>query len=226
MSHILIAEDHAPISSFVDSGLRAAGYRTTVVADGGTAYLMASQGDFDLVILDIGLPEVNGFEVLERLRAMGSTVPVIILTARDSVIDTVAGLEGGASDYVTKPFQFAELLARVRLRLKESSNQPTAAPHVVEGAGLRLDLRSRRVKVDSKQIDLTAREFSLVEVFIMHPDQVLSREQLLGHVWGVDFDPGSNVVEVCVRTVRRKIGAERIETVRGMGYRLRDPGPR
>lgn len=222
MSHILIAEDHAPISSFVESGLRAAGYQTTVVADGATAYLMASQGGFDLVILDIGLPDLDGFEVLDRLRKAGKTVPVIILTARDSVIDTVAGLEGGASDYVTKPFQFAELLARIRLRLKEHTGQPAAAAHLLEGAGLALDLRSRRVKVGDRQIDLTAREFSLLEVFMMHPDQVLSREQLLGHVWGVDFDPGSNVVEVCVRTVRRKIGAERIETVRGMGYRLRN----
>lgn len=224
MSHILIAEDHAPISSFVESGLRAAGYQTTVVADGATAYLMASQGDFDLVILDIGLPQLDGFEVLDRLRTAGKTVPVIILTARDSVIDTVAGLEGGASDYVTKPFQFAELLARVRLRLKEHSGQPATTAHILEAAGLTLDLRSRRVGVGDRQIDLTAREFSLLEVFMMHPDQVLSREQLLGHVWGVDFDPGSNVVEVCVRTVRRKIGAARIETVRGMGYRLRYPG--
>lgn len=222
MSHILIAEDHAPISSFVDSGLQAAGYQTQVVADGATAYLLAKAGGFDLVILDIGLPELDGFEVLKRLRAADCHVPVIVLTARDSVIDTVAALEGGASDYVTKPFQFAELLARVRLRLREHTAQPTNPAHVLEGAGLTLDLRSRRVKVGDREIDLTAREFSLVEVFVMHPEQVLSREQLLGHVWGMDFDPGSNVVEVCVRTVRRKIGAERIETVRGMGYRLRD----
>lgn len=226
MSLILIAEDHAPISSFVESGLKAAGYGTTVVTDGATAYLMAHSGGFDLLILDIGLPELDGFEVLRRLRETGSDVPVIILTARDSVIDTVAGLEGGASDYVTKPFQFAELLARVRLRLKEHAPQPkpSSAAHVLEGAGLSLDLRSRRVRVGDRQVDLTAREFSFLEVFIRHPEQVLSREQLLGHVWGIDFDPGSNVVEVCVRTVRRKIGADRIETVRGMGYRLRDPG--
>lgn len=221
MSHILIAEDHAPISSFVESGLKAAGYGTTVVTDGATALLMAKTGAFDLVILDIGLPELDGFEVLKELRSAGASVPVIILTARDSVIDTVAGLEGGASDYVTKPFQFAELLARVRLRLREHSPQPAAAAHVLEGAGLALDLRSRRVTAGNQQIDLTAREFALLEVFMMHPEQVLSREQLLGHVWGMDFDPGSNVVEVCVRTVRRKIGPGRIETVRGMGYRLR-----
>ncbi|MDO5498358.1 MAG: response regulator transcription factor [Propionibacteriaceae bacterium] len=221
MSQILIAEDHAPISSFVESGLRAAGYGTTVVIDGETALLLAKSGAFDLMILDIGLPGIDGFEVLRELREAGAAIPVIILTARDSVMDTVAGLEGGASDYVTKPFQFAELLARVRLRLREHSPQPTIAAHVLEGAGLVLDLRSRRVTVGDQQIDLTAREFSLLEVFMMHPEQVLSREQLLGHVWGMDFDPGSNVVEVCVRTVRRKIGAQRIETVRGMGYRLR-----
>lgn len=222
MSHILIAEDHAPIASFVEGGLQAAGYSTTTVADGMSAYLMAKNGGFDLIILDIGLPEMDGFQVLERLRKDGNSVPVIILTARDSVIDTVAGLEGGASDYVTKPFQFAELLARVRLRLKEHSGLPASPAHVLEAAGLVLDLRSRRVRVDEDRVDLTAREFSLLEVFMLHPDQVLSREQLLGHVWGVDFDPGSNVVEVCVRTVRRKIGPQRIETVRGMGYRLRE----
>ncbi|XVX19945.1 response regulator transcription factor [Actinomycetota bacterium] len=220
MSHILIAEDHARISSFIEKGLRAAGFGTTVVEDGQTALLMARTDAFDLVILDIGLPVLDGFEVLRQLREAGSAVPVIILTARDSVTDTVAGLEGGANDYVTKPFQFAELLARVRLRLR-SGSEPAQATPAISKAGLTLDLRTRRVEVDGEQVDLTAREFALLEVLMEHHQQVLSREQLLGHVWGIDFDPSSNVVDVFIRTLRRKIGAERIETVRRAGYRLR-----
>lgn len=220
MSTILIAEDTPTIASFVDKGLRAAGYQCQIVGDGPTALLMAASGAFDLMILDIGLPGMDGFEVLGQLRERGSRMPVVILTARDSVIDTVAGLEGGANDYVTKPFQFAELLARVRLRLAEPGPAGGSTGHELEAGGLRLDLRSRKVLVDDEWVSLTAREFSLLEVFMNHPDQVLSREQLLGMVWSMDFDPSSNVVDVFVRTLRGKVGAARIETVRGMGYRL------
>lgn len=221
MSHILIAEDNPQIASFIDKGLRAAGYQTEIAADGKTALLLASHGGFDLVVLDIGLPQMDGFEVLEQLRGQGNPVPVIILTARDSVRDTVTGLEGGANDYVTKPFQFAELLARIRLRLRDG--QTEAAP--AEGAtlaagGLELDLRSRRVTGPGLAADLGSREFGLLEVFLRNAGQVLSRQQLLGHVWGVDFDTNSNVVDVSVRSLRRKVGADRIETVRGVGYRF------
>lgn len=221
MSTILIAEDTASIASFVEKGLRAAGYQTATTTDGQTALLLAGAGGFDLMILDIGLPGMDGFEVLRELRRRGSTMPVVILSARDSVTDTVQGLEGGASDYVTKPFQFAELLARVRLRLAEPAGRPATSPDLVAG-GLRLDVLARRVEVDGADpLDLTSREFRLLEVFLNHAGQVLSREQLLGMVWDMDFDPASNVVDVFVRALRGKIGSHRIETVRGMGYRLR-----
>lgn len=220
MSRILIAEDDVQIASFVGKGLRAAGYTVEHVADGETALLMGRRPEIDMIILDIGLPAMDGFSVLQQLRGEGVSTPVVVLTARDSVTDTVAGLEGGANDYMTKPFQFAELLARVRLRLHDDA--PSAGSETSLAAGdLRLDLRSRRVQVGSDTIDLTAREFALLEVFLRHPDQVLSREQILGHVWGYDFDPAYNVVDVYVRALRTKIGAQRLETVRGMGYRLR-----
>lgn len=142
---------------------------------------------------------------------------MIVLTARDSVQDTVAGLEGGADDYMPKPFRFEELLARVRRRLQ---TQRAAEPTVLSCGGLQLDLRTRQAQVDGHTVDLSAREFALAETFLRHPGQVLSREQLLSHVWGYDFDPGSNVVDVYVRYLRRKLGAERFVTLRRMGYRL------
>lgn len=221
MTHILIAEDEQRIGSFLEKGLRGAGYLTTTTDSGRTALLLARSGSFDLLVLDLGLPDLDGSEVLQRLRDEGSDLPVIVLTARDSVQDTVASLEGGANDYMAKPFQFAELLARIRLRLQPvESTRPIS---VMEDCGLTLDLRTRRLRVDGRSIDLTAREFALVEVFLRHPDQVLTREQLLGEVWQAYVDPGSNVVDVFVRSLRRKIGPERIETVRGVGYRLVRP---
>lgn len=220
MNRVLVAEDEARIASFVEKGLRAAGFTPTVVRDGPAALNLALSGEFDLLILDIGLPTMDGFTVLRRLRQERARLPIIILTARDSVTDTVAGLEGGADDYMSKPFRFEELLARVRIRLRdERSPEVTVLRH----GGLALDLRTRRASVGSRTIDLTAREFLLTEVFLRNPGQVLSREQLLSLVWGYDFDPGSNVVDVYVRYLRRKLGADRIETVRGMGYRLVDP---
>jgi DNA-binding response OmpR family regulator len=215
---ILIAEDEQRIASFVEKGLRANGFTTSVVADGETALSWARSGDFDLVVLDLALPGRDGFSVLHALRESRVTTPVIILTARDSVHDTVAGLEGGADDYMTKPFRFEELLARVRLRLRSGDRAPEVT--VLRHGSLSLDLRTRRAQVPDGTVDLTAREFSLLELFLRHPGQVLSREQILSHVWGYDFDPGSNVVDVYVRALRRKIGNEPIETLRGMGYRL------
>jgi DNA-binding response OmpR family regulator len=219
VSSVLIAEDEDRISSFVDKGLRAAGYATTIVASGTDALTFAESGDFDLVLLDVGLPGIDGFEVLRRLRESDTALPVIMLTARTSVTDTVAGLDGGANDYMPKPFKFDELLARIRLRLRDAG-QVTA--NVLQHGDLSLDLRTRRATVAGRTHDLSAREFALAEQFLSNPDQVLSREQLLSRVWGFDFDPGSNVVDVYVRYLRGKFGAERIETVRGMGYRLRD----
>jgi DNA-binding response OmpR family regulator len=217
MNRILIAEDEERIAAFVERGLRSNGFVTTVVADGETACQEGLSGNYDLLVLDIGLPRVDGFTVLRRLREARVSMPVIILTARDSVRDKVAGLEGGADDYLAKPFAFEELLARVRLRLR-SEGTPDA--NILQVGDLSLDLRTRRAFVDGTSIDLTAREFLLAEMFCRHPDQVLSREQLLSQVWGFDFDPGSNVVDVYIRYLRRKLGAGRIQTVRGMGYRL------
>ena len=217
MAAILIAEDEARIASFIDKGLRSAGYSPTIASTGAEALAYASSGEFDLMILDIGLPGLDGFEVLETLRGQGSPLPVIILTARDSVTDTVAGLEGGADDYMAKPFRFEELLARVRIRLRDQGGTASAVLAVGE---LSLDLRSRIVSFDGTEVELSTREFALLETFMRHPGQVLSREQLLSRVWGYDFDPGSNVVDVYVRYLRNKIGSNRIVTVRGAGYRL------
>jgi DNA-binding response OmpR family regulator len=171
------------------------------------------------MILDLGLPGRDGLDVLAELRRRGERLPVIVLTARDAVPDRVAGLELGADDYVTKPFSFEELLARVRARLRDDRSEEST---MLRAGDVTLDLRTRRADVNGASVELTAREFSLAETFMRHAGQVLSREQLLSHVWGYDFDPGSNVVEVYVRYLRRKLGDQRIETVRGMGYRFRD----
>lgn len=218
MSRILIAEDEGRISEFVDKGLRSAGFAVTVASDGDSALAEARSGQYDLMVLDVGLPGLDGFSILETLRGEGNPLTVIILTARDSSTDTVRGLEMGANDYMSKPFRFDELVARVRLRLKDAQAESTGP---LSAHGLELNLKTRRISVDGRECDLSAREFALAEEFIRHPDQVLSREQLLSRVWGLDFDPGSNVVEVYVRYLRAKIGPERIETVRGMGYRLK-----
>jgi len=218
VNNILIAEDEGRISLFIEKGLRAAGYSTTVVADGDGALEMATAGRHDLVLLDVGLRGIDGFEVLRRIRSQNQQLPVIMLTARTSVEDTVAGLEGGANDYMPKPFRFDELLARVRLRLRDATAQNATT---LSRGDLTLDALTRRATVSGRVVDLSAREFALAEEFLSRPDEVLSREHLLSTVWGLDFDPGSNVVDVYVRYLRGKFGADRIETVRGMGYRLR-----
>lgn len=220
MTSILIAEDEERIAQFVVKGLRAAGYAATVAPDGPTALDQALSGAHDLVVLDIGLPGLDGFTVLRRLREGRSSVPVIILTARDSVTDTVAGLDGGADDYLSKPFRFEELLARIRLRLRGAAPSGQEEATVLRCGDLELDLLSRHVSVAGRRVELSAREFTLAETFLRNPGQVLSRVQLLDRVWGYDFDPGSNVVDVYVRYLRRKLGADLIETVRGAGYRL------
>ena len=217
MTRILIAEDEERIVSFLEKGLRAQGYTTLSVATGIDAAALARDDSFDLLILDLGLPGRTGARCSQEIRARGERLPVIVLTARDGIDDTVGGLSEGADDYVTKPFRFEELLARVRLRLRD---EPTPETTVLTVGAVSLDLRSRRATHDPRTIDLTAREFALLESFMRHPGHVLSREQLLSHVWGYDFDPGSNVVDVYVRYLRKKLGGDVIETVRGMGYRL------
>lgn len=217
MNRILIIEDEPRISSFVAKGLKAEGLTPTVVEDGVTGLDYALTGEFDLIILDIGLPGMDGFTILERVSRERRDLPIIVLTARDSVSDTVTALEGGAADYMSKPFGFAELLARVKLRLRTSS--PQVEDDLVVG-NVRLDLRRRCAYVDGKEIELSARELTLAEVLMTHCGQVLSREQLLSRVWGYDFDPGSNIVDVYVGYLRKKLGAELITTVRGLGYRI------
>ncbi|MDU5541225.1 response regulator transcription factor [Varibaculum cambriense] len=220
MTSILVVEDEPGISSFVAKGLTSAGYNVTVVDKGADAISGALGGDYSLIVLDIGLPDMDGFEVLEQIRGQGATLPIIVLTARSSVEDTVSGLEQGADDYMSKPFRFEELLARIRLRLKNASSEDPTNMVQINVGGLHLDLRTRCASIDGEPVELSAREFTMLQAFMEHPDQVLSRSQLLDMVWGYDFDPGSNVVDVYVRYLRRKIGSERIVTVRGMGYRL------
>jgi DNA-binding response OmpR family regulator len=218
MSRILIAEDEPRLAAFLEKGLRAQGFATTVVADGTAASAIAYDDQFDLLVLDLGLPGKPGADVLRDLRLSGQRMPVLILTARDDVDSTVAGLEGGADDYVTKPFRFEELLARIRARLRE---QPEPERTLLEAGGVTLDTRARRATVQDRTIELSAREYTMLEVLMRHAGQVLSREQLLSHVWGYDHDPGSNVVDVYIGYLRKKLGPDVIETARGMGYRLR-----
>jgi two-component system, OmpR family, copper resistance phosphate regulon response regulator CusR len=216
VSRILIIEDEERIASFLEKGLRANGF-TTSVASGGRDALAMAEGS-DLVVLDLGLPDTDGTEVLRELRERGAQMPVVVVTARTGVSDTVAALEGGADDYLRKPFGFKELLARVRVRLRRE-RVPQHESRLRVGDAV-LDLRTRRLHVGGKGVELTAREFAMAEAFFRHPGQVLSREQLFRQVWGHDHDPRSNLVDVFVRYLRRKIGDERIVTVRGMGYRL------
>ena len=217
MTRALIVEDEERIASFVEKGLRANGFTTLVAPDGDAAIRYLRTEEFDIVILDVGLPGPDGFEVLQTFRERDRRTPVIVLTARDSVRDTVEGLELGADDYMAKPFSFEELLARIRVRLRDDRGRDVTA---LEVTGATLDLRTRKLTVDGHAMELTAREFTLAETFFRHPGQVLSREQLLSNVWGYDHDPGSNVVDVYVGYLRKKLGGERIATVRGMGYRL------
>ncbi|GAB4152797.1 MAG: response regulator transcription factor [Cyanobacteria bacterium J069] len=220
MTRILIAEDEPRIVAFLEKGFRANGFATATASDGQAACDLASSKDFDLLILDLGLPKKDGWAVLEELRGRGEQLPIIILTASDSVYDTVAGLESGADDYVTKPFRFEELLARVRLRLRSSRTPQSSETMLLQTGDISLDLRSHQVTVGDRQIELSAREFALMETFMRNPGQIITREHLLKHVWGYDHEPSSNVVHVYVGYLRKKIGEDYIETLRGMGYRF------
>jgi DNA-binding response OmpR family regulator len=217
VSRILIAEDDPLIGSFLEKGLRAHGFTTFLADDGERAQRLSLTDQFDLLILDMGLPEREGLHVLQELRARGKTIPVLVLTGRRER-DAVMCLEAGADDYMTKPFHFEELLARVRTQLRSKG---TEQQFVLRAGDLRLDLKSRRATVHERTVELTAREFSLLETLLRHAGQVLSREQLLDHVWGYSFDPSTNLVNVYVNSLRKKLGRDVIETVRGVGYRLR-----
>jgi DNA-binding response OmpR family regulator len=213
---VLIVEDEARIASFLVKGLTLAGYRVETVTTGVEALVRSRDPDLDLVILDLGLSDMDGFDVLRHLRGEGRDLPVIILTARGQLEDRVEGFELGADDYLTKPFAFEELVARVRARLRCRNGDPNA----IEVGSVRLDFRRRRAEVAGRPIDLTEREAELLETFLRRPNEVLSREELLSSVWGINFDPGTNIVDVYIGYLRRKVGEERIETVRNMGYRF------
>jgi two-component system, OmpR family, copper resistance phosphate regulon response regulator CusR len=218
LNRILIAEDEPQLAGFLAQGLQAAGYTTTVCGDGISAAARARDGDFDLLILDLGLPGQDGFEVLRAVRSRRVRMPVLVLTASHQLEDTVAALEGGADDYLTKPFAFVELLARVAARFR-ASDVAAPAPRL-RAADVDLDLAHRRAIVGGEKVDLTDREFLLLETFLRRPDEILSRDELIARVWGEDAEVAANIVEVYVSSLRRKLGPERIETVRGAGYRL------
>lgn len=226
MPHILIAEDEEGIARVIERGLRADGHRTTVVTDGLAALEAATSGGVDLVVLDVGLPRMDGFTVLRMLRTMQDPVPVIMCTARDSVEDTVHGFESGAEDYLPKPFRVEELRARVGVRLRQSAAQRDAAARggdVLEVGGVSLDIAARTALVDGEPVELSAREFTLARELMEHAGQVLSRDQLLDRVWSFEVTGSSNVVDVYIRYLRSKLGPARISTVRGVGYRFEAP---
>ena len=214
----MVVEDEARIASFVKVGLESEGFAVDRAATGREAIDHLVTATYDLVVLDLILPDMGGEEVLRHLRRTQPRVPVIVLTAKDAIADRVANLNAGADDYVTKPFSFSELLARIRARLRAAEQ---AESSVLEHGGIRLDLERREAHVGERVVDLTARELALLETFMRHPDQVLSQAQLLDRAWGYDSDPGSNVVEVYVGYLRRKLGQDVIETRRGVGYRFR-----
>ncbi len=217
MYHILIVEDEYKIARFVSLELEHEGYKTTIVSDGRVALETALNEDFDLIVLDVMLPSLNGIEILRRLRQTKDT-PVIILTARDQIVDKVAGLDIGANDYMTKPFAIEELLARIRANLKKKT-------YLYEIGKLKIDVDSHIAAYDGKELDLTKKEFDLLVYLIENRNKVVSREQALDAVWGYDFIGNTNVVDVYIRYLRSKIddeyGIKLIETVRGFGYVIR-----
>ena len=222
--HILLVEDEKKVASFIQRGLEAEHYTVEVAHDGEAGLLRVFDGDYDLLILDIMLPKRDGLSVLHEVRRHKLSIPILLLTARDTVADKVAGLDHGADDYLTKPFAFEELLARVRALLRRGAPMP--AP-VLTLADLHLDLMTHQVTRADKRIDLTAKEFALLEFFLRHPGRVLSRTLIAQHVWGVDFDTFTNVIDVYVNYLRKKIDTDfepkLLHTVRGAGYVLKVP---
>jgi DNA-binding response OmpR family regulator len=222
---ILLVEDERAIADFIQRGLHAEGYIVTWAADGDHGAKLALSEEFDLIVLDLMLPGRDGLAVLTDIRSAGVGAPVIVLTARGEVEDRVAGLDGGATDYIVKPFSFDELAARIRVHLRP---QPRHSSTELEAAGVKVDLLTREVEYLGGAVRLSAKEFDLLAHFLHHPNQVLTREQILSAVWGYAFDPATNVVEVYVGYLRRKLASESrpapIETVRSVGYRLRARG--
>ena len=223
---VLVVEDEVKMAGLLKRGLEEEGYAVDMSGTGHDALWLASENPYDAVVLDIMLPDLDGFEVCRRLRAAGRWSPVLMLTARDAVADRVSGLDAGADDYLTKPFSFAELLARLRALLRRGA---TERPPFLAVGDLTLDPATRRVSRARTPVELTAKEFALLEYFMRHPGEVLSRTRLIEHVWDFAYDGDSNVVDVYVRYLREKVdrpfGSDSLETVRGAGYRLREePG--
>jgi DNA-binding response OmpR family regulator len=218
---ILVVEDERPIAEFVQRGLEAEGYSVSCAYDGEEGLAMARTGDYALVILDVLLPKMSGLDVIKAIREQDEALPVVMLTALAETDDVVTGLDLGASDYLTKPFAFAELLARIRAHLRQPGQANATS---IEVGGISLDFRTREVDRDGHAVKLTAREFELLAYLMRHPDQVLSRAQILNAVWGYDYDPGTNVLDVYIGYLRRKLaegdGEVPIQTVRSAGYRL------
>lgn len=223
MTHILIVEDEAEIAGFLRRGLTLEGFTAEIAIDGNAAIVAARERPPDLVVLDLMLPGLNGLEVARRIRS-ASEVPIIMLTARDAVPDRVAGLEAGADDYLVKPFAFEELVARVRVQLRR--RQRDESPVVLRYAALTMDTAGHTTTIGKRRVDLTAKEYELLELFLRNPQQVLTREVIYDRVWGYDFGGESNIIEVYVRYLRQKLeqnGEPRlIHTVRGVGYILRE----
>jgi DNA-binding response OmpR family regulator len=219
---VLVVEDEERVASFLHKGLRAHGYDVEWVQTGQDALRRLTDPGISLVILDLGLPDLDGLDVLEGLRGCGSAVPVLVLSARGRVADRVTGLNRGADDYLGKPFAFEELLARVRANLRPRT---AGSPGVLQVGRINIDPLRREVSVDGRAVSLSAREFSLLKAFADHPGQVLSRQELLSMCWGMDFDPQTNLVDVYVGYLRRKLGEPVIQTVRGAGYRLQTEKP-
>jgi DNA-binding response OmpR family regulator len=216
--NLLVVQEEPPVASFIKRGLEAEGFVVRTACDGAEALEMSRSSDLDLIVLDLVLPTVTGEEILATLRAAGSSVPVIVLTASDAVPDRVAILNAGADDYVTRPCSFSELLARIRARLRAADQ---TVPTTVSHGRVTIDVVTRDVRIGGRSVDLTAREFALLETLMRHAGQVLSQAQLLDQVWGYDRDPTSNVVEVYVGYLRKKLRRDVVETVRGAGYRFR-----
>ena len=221
---VLIVEDEVKMAALIRRGMRGEGIAADVAIKGEDALWMAEATDYDAIVLDLMLPGIDGFEVCRRLRAGGIWAPILMLTARDAVGDRVEGLDGGADDYMTKPFSFAELLARLRALVRRGSVE---RPVELQVGDLRLDPATKRVSRGDTEIELSAKEFAILETFMRRPGQVLSRYALLEQAWDYDYENRSNVVDSYVRFLRRKIdkpfGTDSIETVRGSGYRLREP---
>jgi two-component system, OmpR family, response regulator len=224
---VLVVEDHADMAQLLGQGLREAGFAVDVLTTGEDAVSMATEYDYDAIVLDVMLPGIDGIEACRRIRGAERGAPVLLLTARDAVRDRVLGLDAGADDYLTKPFSFEELLARVRALIRRG---PSERPPTLEVEDLILDPGAHRVERAGREIDVTPKEFALLEYFMRHPGEVLTRTRLLEHVWDFAFEGDSNVVDVFVRSLREKIdrpfGVVSIETVRGVGYRLMERAER